>query len=228
MAYLNLDPNYFENLKSKRLRMRLGEGADTIPLKLWCHAAKHHPQDGIFKNYTHSDLAILVGYSKDSLDMVEALLEFGLLERTTEGWYKIHEWEDHQGHIISFSERSKKANKVRWDKYRDNKSSNKESLKVNKDSAKESPIPNHTIPNHTLPTKPKHTFKPPTLEEVTAYKQEINSPVDPNDFLDFYATKGWKVGRESMKDWKAAFRRAKNWDKYQKAPNYEPKKRMLN
>lgn len=55
-------------------------------------------------------------------------------------------------------------------------------------------------------------FVAPTLEEVVAYKQETLSIVDPQDFIDFYASKGWKVGRESMKDWKASFRRAKNWE----------------
>ena len=64
-------------------------------------------------------------------------------------------------------------------------------------------------------------FKPPTLEEVTAYKAEINSPVDPQDFVDFYAAKGWKVGKDSMKDWKAAFRRAANWDRYKNTPGFD-------
>ena len=57
-------------------------------------------------------------------------------------------------------------------------------------------------------------FTPPTLEEVAAYKAETNSPVDPQDFIDFYAAKGWRVGKDSMKDWRATFRRAANWDRY--------------
>lgn len=57
-------------------------------------------------------------------------------------------------------------------------------------------------------------FNPPTIEEVEAYRREICSPVDPRDFVDFYAAKGWRVGKDSMKDWRAAFRRAANWDKY--------------
>ena len=61
-------------------------------------------------------------------------------------------------------------------------------------------------------------FTPPTLEEVRAYKAEIGSPVDPQDFINFYESKGWTVGRAKMKDWKAAFRRAANWERYQKKP----------
>lgn len=57
-------------------------------------------------------------------------------------------------------------------------------------------------------------FAPPTLEQVRAYIAERNSPVDPEEFVDFYASKGWKVGREPMRDWKAACRNAERWEKY--------------
>ena len=49
-------------------------------------------------------------------------------------------------------------------------------------------------------------FTPPTLEEVTAYCQEKAPSVDPQRFIDFYASKGWFVGKNKMKDWKAAVR----------------------
>ena len=62
--------------------------------------------------------------------------------------------------------------------------------------------------------KGQKPFIPPTLEEVQAYKAETRSPVDPQDFIDFYAAKGWNVGKTKMKDWRAAFRRAASWDKY--------------
>lgn len=59
---------------------------------------------------------------------------------------------------------------------------------------------------------PNKKFVPPTLDEVKAYVKERDSVVDAEYFIDFYASKGWKVGRETMKDWKAAFRRAEKWD----------------
>lgn len=49
-------------------------------------------------------------------------------------------------------------------------------------------------------------FVPPTVEEVRAYVKERGSRVDPEAFVDFYASKGWKVGNQTMKDWKAAVR----------------------
>ena len=60
-------------------------------------------------------------------------------------------------------------------------------------------------------------FLPPSLEEVTAFVRERNSPVDPQEFLDFYAAKGWLVGKTPMKDWRAACRNAEHWDRWQTA-----------
>lgn len=53
-------------------------------------------------------------------------------------------------------------------------------------------------------------FVKPTLEEVKAYCLERKNGVDPEAFMDFYSSKGWKVGKEPMKDWKAAVR---TWEK---------------
>ncbi len=49
-------------------------------------------------------------------------------------------------------------------------------------------------------------FIPPTLEEVTSYCKKRNNSVDPQRFIDFYSAKGWMIGKNKMKDWKAAVR----------------------
>lgn len=55
--------------------------------------------------------------------------------------------------------------------------------------------------------KQKRTrFVKPTFEEVDAYCCQRNNDVDPQAFIDFYESKGWKVGNTPMKDWKAAVR----------------------
>ena len=53
-------------------------------------------------------------------------------------------------------------------------------------------------------------FKKPTLEEVKAYCLERKNSIDAESFIDYYEANGWKVGRNSMKDWKAAVR---TWEK---------------
>ena len=55
--------------------------------------------------------------------------------------------------------------------------------------------------------KPKRKrFVPPTLSEVSDYCKERNNSVDPERFIDYYESNGWKVGKNPMKDWKAAVR----------------------
>lgn len=49
-------------------------------------------------------------------------------------------------------------------------------------------------------------FQPPTLDEVQAYCLERGNNVDAERFIDYYTSNGWKVGKNSMKDWKAAVR----------------------
>lgn len=56
-------------------------------------------------------------------------------------------------------------------------------------------------------------FSPPTLEEIKIYHQERQSTVDCEKFRDFYQSKNWMVGKNKMKDWKAAFR---NWERSDK------------
>lgn len=49
-------------------------------------------------------------------------------------------------------------------------------------------------------------FYPPTLDEVKQYCEERKNNIDPMAFIDFYSSKGWMVGKNKMKDWKAAVR----------------------
>ncbi len=51
---------------------------------------------------------------------------------------------------------------------------------------------------------------PPTIEEVTKYCEERKNGVNPSKWHDFYSSKGWMVGRNKMKDWRAAVR---TWEK---------------
>lgn len=51
----------------------------------------------------------------------------------------------------------------------------------------------------------KH-FAPPSVDDVAEYCRFRGNDIDPEQFVDFYAAKGWKVGNQPMKDWKAAVR----------------------
>lgn len=60
----------------------------------------------------------------------------------------------------------------------------------------------------------KPRFYPPTLEELKKYIDDNKYNVDPERFIDYYTANGWTVGKNRMKDWKAAVR---NWDRSQKS-----------
>jgi hypothetical protein len=66
------------------------------------------------------------------------------------------------------------------------------------------------IENECYIARTRSRFAPPTLAEVSAYCNERGNHVDPERFVDFYTSNGWKVGKNSMKDWKAAVR---TWEK---------------
>lgn len=57
-------------------------------------------------------------------------------------------------------------------------------------------------------------FVPPTQQDVADYcKEKGYSNIDIERFIDFYESKGWMVGKNKMKDWRAAVR---NWNRSQR------------
>lgn len=59
-------------------------------------------------------------------------------------------------------------------------------------------------------------FTPPTLEEVSAYCRELNSKIDPQQFIDYYTANGWVQGKgKPIKDWKATVR---TWNRRENKP----------
>lgn len=66
------------------------------------------------------------------------------------------------------------------------------------------------------PTPKSSRFIPPTVEEVKAYCKERRNRVDAERFVNFYSAKGWMVGKNKMKDWRAAVR---TWEKNQNGYN---------
>jgi len=77
-----------------------------------------------------------------------------------------------------------------------------------------------------ISTPPKTGATHPNLEDVILYCQERGKRVDPHQWFDYYQSNGWKVGRNSMKDWKAAVR---YWERNQKGnSNGKAERRQAN
>lgn len=62
------------------------------------------------------------------------------------------------------------------------------------------------IKEKNLKKESPSNFKKPSLEELEVYAKEIEANFSVNQFFDYYEANGWKVGKNSMKDWKATMR----------------------
>lgn len=213
MPYLNLDLSYFEHPKTRRLIGILGPGADVYPIRLWAYCARVHPSDGRMRGYTNSEISAIISAVGDSDKIVGALVSVGFISQYEDG-YSCHDWLAHEGHLIAFSRRGKVAAKARWKRYATSiaksKTSNATSnaKKIFCNAASNAPsVPNLTKPikNMCASKKPAH-FVPPNISEVKEYCLERKNSVDAEKWHNFYLCKGWMVGRNKMKDWKAAVR----------------------
>jgi len=63
-----------------------------------------------------------------------------------------------------------------------------------------------------LEPKKRKRFTPPSIQEVIDYCNERSNNVDAERFIDYYQSKGWMIGKNKMKDWKASVR---TWEKSQ-------------
>ena len=75
-------------------------------------------------------------------------------------------------------------------------------------------VNDNVLKENTLKGVKEKRFAPPTPENVRKYCREMGyTHVDADRFVDFYSAKGWRVGKNHMKDWKAATR---NWERSQR------------
>ena len=145
-------------------------------------------------DYSVGGLAAIRSESKDTINRVlNELEEFGYLKRT--------QLRNESGHITGYE----------YDIYEEPYPKNPDTdnpYPKNPDTDNKLQYNNNKLNNNKLNNKEyKKGFIKPTLEEVEAYKKERNLTLDAQSFIDYYESNGWKVGRNSMKDWKATARR---------------------
>lgn len=68
-------------------------------------------------------------------------------------------------------------------------------------------------------------FIVPSVAEVQAYCYERGNGIDAENFVDFYKSNGWKVGKNKMQDWKAVVRR---WEKNEQNKHSLNKNKFIN
>jgi uncharacterized protein YdaU (DUF1376 family) len=72
----------------------------------------------------------------------------------------------------------------------------------------------------STPLKKNNMFIIPTGEEIVSYCQERKNSVSPEKFLSYYQSNGWMVGKNKMKDWRAAIRTWEGNDNGRGSGNY--------
>lgn len=88
---------------------------------------------------------------------------------------------------------------------------------IEKDSIVKESIVEEVVATAPSPSK---RFVKPTLEQIKEYCLTRKNNIDAQHFMDFYESKGWKVGNQPMKDWKACVR---TWEQRNKQENKSTK-----
>ena len=112
---LNLNQDFASHPKTEELIGKIGQAGAWCFTVLWSEVSKFFPDDGVMRGWSKARIAQRATWEGKPEDFVDALVAVGYLN-TEDGCYKIHDWEEHQGHIAFYRDRAKKANKARWDR----------------------------------------------------------------------------------------------------------------
>ena len=144
------------------------------------------------------------------------------VKKATSGEKSIFSGEKHETSGEEIYRGEEKREEKRGEEKRKEEERNKNKSK----SAQPADEPDSIFPDDPDPLKPKSgkaattttttipRFAKPKLEEIIAYCAERKNTVSPDKFLDYYEANGWRVGRNPMKDWRAAVR---TWEKNEAA-----------
>jgi uncharacterized protein YdaU (DUF1376 family) len=152
-------------------------------------------------NGRSTDIARLIN-ARGTEDTVEAILNEFFEHDDELGWVNRRADEEikrYQNKCLQAS----KAGKISAERRLNGRSTNVQPTKTN------------TITNvkKKIPTESEKKFQRPTLQQVADYCRDRNNGIDPQEFIDHYEANGWKVGRNSMKNWQASVR---TWEKTQR------------
>lgn len=208
MPSLNLSLDFFDHPKTLRLVGALGSGAESCLLRLWCYTGKFHFQDGVLQGYDDLTIENICRWHGEKGALVRVLVAVKFLD-TISGGFSVHDWKTHASHFLYYHQKSIKMNKLRWKHRSSSKESNKDSVKDSTVDSQGSAVQGSARQGKkkeggVSQDRDRERFQPPTIDEVSIYCAERRNQVDASAFVNFYQSKGWKVGFQPMKDWKSA------------------------
>lgn len=223
--WLKLKDDYLDSPKIKKLRKIAGGDTYTIIyLKMQLISVKNQgviEYEGIEQTFAE-ELALKLNEDADNVKVtLSYLASQGLIEESEDSTYLLPEALKSIGSEDQSAERvrafrKKKALHCNADVTTSNAivTACNTDIDIEKDRDKEIEKDNRECGQfHERKRSTTPRFIKPTVEEVRAYCQERNNSVDAERFVDYYEANGWKVGKSSMKDWKATVR---NWERRDK------------
>lgn len=222
--WMKLKDDFFTSKRIKRLRNLAGGDTYTIIyLKMQLKSLKDGGRlyfDGVMDNFA-DELALDIDEKPDDVRVtVSYLLSVGLLETDDESTYNLTYLENLIGSETSHTQRQRdyiQRKKAREASFCDAQvtqmlRSCDADIEIEKEIDIEIENPPISPPKRRKQKKTASDFVPPTLEEVTAYARERNSPVDPNKFWTFFHEGNWiDTNGKPVLSWKQKFL---TWEQY--------------
>ena len=213
--YLRLKDNFFDSEELKILEsMKDGYLYSNILLKLYLRSLKNDGKLVVNDRipYNAEMLASVTGHQvgtvKQALSMFKDL---GLIDVLENGAIYMLDIQNFIGRGSSEADR-KREYRQRIENDRTNVQTNlrqisdKNPPEIEIELEKDIEIEKEIHSSAKSTTTKRKRFEKPTLSEIKEYCIERNNNVDAQHFYDYYESNGWKVGKNSMKNWQAAVR----------------------
>lgn len=228
VKWIKITTDIFENRKIRQIEaLPDGDAVIVVWLKLLCLAGQINDQGAIYFTkeipYTEEMMATQFNRPLSTIKMaLQVFQQFGMIEIES-NILNISNWEKYQN--IDGLERIREQNRIRKQRQREKEKlaltdngnvtshvtvtqGHATDIDIDKDIDKD--IDNikekDILSSKDNNISKKKKFVPPTPEEVKEYCDSKNYNIDSEYFVDFYTSKGWMVGSNKMKDWKAAVR----------------------
>ena len=212
--YLRLKDNFFDSDELKILEsMKDGYLYSNILLKLYLRSLKNDGKLVVNDRipYNAEMLASVTGHQIGTVNQALSIFkDLGLIDVLENGAIYMLDIQNFIGKGSSEADR-KREYRQRIETDRTNVQTNlrqiseKSPPEIEIELEKEIKIEKEIDSSASTTTKRKR-FEKPTLSEIEQYCIERNNNVNAEQFFDYYESNGWKVGKNSMKDWKAAVR----------------------
>ena len=234
VKWIKITVDMFDDEKIKIIQsMPEGDALLIVWIKLITLAGKTNDGGYIYiaenMPYTDEMLSVIMNKPLNTIRLaLDTFNKLGMVENDVKGIYLVN-FEKHQS-LDKLAEIREK-NRLRVKKFREKEKQKQLECNVTEtlcnaiDIDKEIDIDKDKEIDIKKENNKRKNFIKPTVEEVKQYCLERKNSVDPEYFIDYYNSNGWKVGKNPMKDWKATVR---TWERRDNGGNSNAKPKGSN